>query len=164
MDYRSANTRITLVQCGENKRNKRSPAWRLYTSTPFEKSMTAAMVTGQPSILSAEHGLVQPSTRLDSYDTSMNDLDDAETAQWGRDVLSSIPTHVEELVFYAGVDYTEPLLKAIDNSDREFEVWFPYANCSGNGQQMAVAGTITDAMENGATFSEAIRKGESIYA
>jgi hypothetical protein len=141
----------TLVSCADSKRTKRNPSWSLYNSTLFEKSMTAAMLCGDPFIMSAEHGLVPVTERLDYYDTYLGDFSDEEIAAWADDVVESIPDQYDRVILFGGRDYVDPIFERLD-----CYIIDAYQHTSGNGQQMAVAGNIADNVLDGMCVTEAI--------
>lgn len=63
-------------------------------------------------ILSAEHGLVQPTTILDPFDTSLRDLDDEAVQQWSEGVMNDLKSlfdAIDIMVVLAGADYFRPI-------------------------------------------------------
>ena len=65
--------RLVLVGCGSDKEGKKSYSWRLYKSDYFQKRMTLAMLMGQPAILSAKHGFLRATERIEEYDEDMRE-------------------------------------------------------------------------------------------
>lgn len=132
-DYYESGEIIALVGCGKQKRGEdvdsedrvRHYAKDLYTSTYFSlKRDVSEEHADRWYILSAEHGLISPSYPLEYYDTSMKDLDDEETREWGQDVAAALVARSEEfeespaevVAVFAGKDYYEPLLDALPES------------------------------------------------
>lgn len=126
-----------LVSCGAAKRDNRSVAWKLYESTLFEKSMGAAMMMGEPYIMSAKHGLLNVDERIEPYNETLRNYSSDEKLSWARSL--EIPEHYDKLVLLGGKDYVEPICEVYGD---EYEITLPYDDCSGNGQQMAVASEI----------------------
>jgi uncharacterized protein DUF6884 len=63
-------------------------------------------------ILSAEHGLVDPRTVLDPYDTSLTDSDSSTRRSWSQGVLRAIDTQIspaagETFEIHAGANYRD---------------------------------------------------------
>lgn len=78
--------RAVLVSCAASKLDRPAPAADLYTSPLFRAARSHAEASGHPwFILSARHGLVEPGTVLEPYDTRLTDLKpDARSAWAGR--------------------------------------------------------------------------------
>jgi len=144
---------LVIVGCGAAKRDEPAPAHDLYTSTYFAKKREYAEAVGDEwAILSAEHGLVEPSEELNPYETSIDDLgDDAlnELAhEVGMDLIDWVHweqtqnsrTTVERIVVLAGKRYLEPLRsRETFHAGIDEEVVFPLqqADLGGIGEQMA---------------------------
>jgi len=127
-----------LVACSNSKRDSRNPGWSLYDSVGFEKSWTAAMVIGHPYVMSAKHGLVDPTERLDPYDKTLKDYTWAEKVAWAEDVLAALDDGYQTIVLFGGRDYVEPIKHVAE----EYTIEDPYEGTSGNGTQMSIAGDI----------------------
>ena len=103
---------LALVGCGSEKREQAVEAKSLYTSNYFAKKRQWAEGCHAWRILSAEHGVVQPSAVLEPYDTAMGDLSDAEADDWGTEVINQLRPQIntfDEVVVLAGLDYFEPI-------------------------------------------------------
>lgn len=75
-------------------------------------------------ILSAEHGLLHPTTKIDYYDTNIADIDAEE---WGfravRQMEEAAIFRDESIALEAGKDYLSPLLKAgIEDYDVQLDM------------------------------------------
>ena len=103
---------LALVGCGREKRDDPSEARSLYTSTYFQKKRQWAEGCHSWRVLSAEHGLVLPTTVLEPYDTAMGDLDEAAAQGWGEEVMDTLRSQLDEfdeVVVLAGRDYFDPI-------------------------------------------------------
>jgi len=147
-----------FVACSATKRDTRSPAWKLYDSTLFEKSWTAAQMLGQPYVISAKHGLVPPMKRLEPYDETLKTKSSAEANSWADGVWKTLPEQYDTVVILGGRDYVVPLKRTHDGpfSTPTVTIHDPYEPTSGNGQQMAVAGELAWTAVGTRSVSEAI--------
>lgn len=136
-----------LVACGSSKRNGKEPAWQLYDSTLFQKSWGAAMMLGQPYVISAKHGLLHADDRIEPYDETLKNKDDAEKRQWAEDIESELSNKYNTVIIFGGRDYVEPI-KDVFGTYRDVDVLDPYNGTSGNGEQMSVGGDIIAAEVN----------------
>lgn len=143
-----------LVACGNSKRDERCPAYSLYDSVLFEKSMSAAMLLGHPYVMSSKHGLLAVDDRVDPYDDYLGNKTDAEKTQWATEVAVSLSSQYRRVFLFGGRDYVETLKNELAAEGRS--VIDVYENTSGNGQQMAVAGDIVENMKYGMTPLEAV--------
>lgn len=119
--------RIALVGCSKTKvpfdklKGGFTPARDLYASDLFRKRVSHVESLGLPwYILSAKGGLVNPSTPLRHYNTTLKSLTEIERAEWSIGVANQLMTelyyefgspelrsvHVE---LHAGGSYCEPL-------------------------------------------------------
>ncbi len=111
-----ATTCVYLVACVSQKLDRRARAADLYRSDWFRKARTYVEETGgRWFILSAAHGLVNPTQRLAPYDATLRDLTAAERRLWGEKTTRQLrraigPRHAGPIVFLAGRLYREPLL------------------------------------------------------
>lgn len=131
--------KIAIIGCGKSKRDKTSPAGDLYTSGFFTlKSDWAEAHTDEQWILSAKHGLVHRSVRIEPYDLTPDDPEfDAE--HWARRVERDLKGIVrmadpEEIVILAGSSYTDHIDHILDAAPVEFT--FPLSGM-GIGEQQA---------------------------
>ena len=105
---------LALVGCGDKKKSTPTEARRLYVSDYFRKKREWAEGCDRWRILSAEHGLVHPTSILEPYDTVLSELDEEETEQWAADVtqnLRPMASDFDEIVFLAGEDYVNPIVE-----------------------------------------------------
>ena len=102
---------IYLVSCVGKKVVSSAPAKDLYDSDWFRKARAFVERQGGPwFILSAEHGLVEPHTRLAPYDKTLNAMSATEQREWAEKVLRQLEWHldeVEQITFLAGRHYRE---------------------------------------------------------
>ena len=110
----SANPVILVACCGP-KLAESAPAADLYVSQLFKKARTFAERRGRWFILSALHGLVDPSAIIAPYNVTLKRMPAAKRREWGKKVreqmekarLVGLP-----LIALAGTDYVKPLLAA----------------------------------------------------
>ena len=109
-------TPVYLVACVSQKLDRRARAADLYRSDWFRKARTYVEETGAPwYVLSAAHGLVKPTKRLDPYDVALRDLSAAQRRLWGQKTVAQLrravgARHHGRIIFLAGRLYREPLL------------------------------------------------------
>jgi len=107
---------VYLVACVSQKLDRRAAAADLYRSDWFRKARTYVEETGERwFVLSAAHGLVEPTKRLAPYDAGLRDLTAAERRLWGEKTVSQLrraigARHPGPIIFLAGRLYREPLL------------------------------------------------------
>jgi hypothetical protein len=92
-----------------------SPAADLYISDLFKKARTYAERRGRWFILSALHGLLDPTAVIAPYDVTLKKMSAAKRREWGRRVRDQMETEGLiglPLVALAGEDYVKPLLAA----------------------------------------------------
>jgi len=113
--------RIALVGCGAAKQDldagETVPAKELYTSNYFAlKREYAETCCDEWRILSAEHGLLDPETKIEAYDASLNPQSDSyigdyEAGVWAVETAQSISVWTSYKIPYthyvvlAGEDY-----------------------------------------------------------
>lgn len=110
--------RIALVACTKLKAVEASDAAHLYTSPLFRAaSEYAKATTDEWFILSAKHGLVNPTTVLSPYDESLKGLSSEERAHWADRVgaaLRKVLRTGDTVTILAGMEYREFLVPLID--------------------------------------------------
>lgn len=83
--------RVILVSCAATKLDRPAPAADLYTSPLFRAARSYAEASGHPwFVLSARHGLVEPGTVLEPYDTKLADLTPGERSAWADRVARAL--------------------------------------------------------------------------
>jgi hypothetical protein len=115
-DLRNA---MALVSCVKSKRAHAAPARELYTSPLF--TMARDLIEAQEAqwrVLSALHGLIEPSAIITPYEYTLKRLGVAERRAWANRVLMDLlplMEAVDRAVFFAGVRYreflTEPIMR-----------------------------------------------------
>lgn len=109
----SAPRRFGLVGCVKEKASHPAPARDLYRSTLFRgRRMFVERSCDQWWILSAKHGLVDPSDTIAPYDVTLKGASRAERRRWSQAVLQSIKTRVRPspgdiFEIHAGADYRD---------------------------------------------------------
>jgi hypothetical protein len=112
----SATDRVVLVQCVSTKRDGEHEARDLYDSRLWRAQREYAEATGDRwYIMSAEHGLVEPTERLENYDTFIGDVDTDEWAESVGDALSSRLFGDETVVLTAGAKYADPVTPELEH-------------------------------------------------
>lgn len=104
---------VHLVACCSKKLSTPAPARELYCSPLFLKTRAVVEATGQPwFILSARHGLVEPTQVLEPYNWSLKDSGKRLREAWGSRAMSSLNHKMGRsvrLVLWAGHDYRDAL-------------------------------------------------------
>jgi hypothetical protein len=119
---------IVLIGCAKKKQKTAAPAGELYTSTLFKKARAYAQRHGDDwRILSALHGLLDPSETVEPYNVTLNSYSKRERQQWaeGR-VLPSLTTLApagSRIIIVAGRAYYEHLEREL--SARGYQVEIP---------------------------------------
>lgn len=129
---------IVVIACGAQKSDEPAPAGQLYTSPHFQLTYRAARKLAEDQgarvlILSALHGLVDPSTVLEPYDVKMGDAGSITPAVLAEQLDTINPTTITTLLPRA---YRLALVRA------GAVVTDLYANAPGIGHQRGVASKI----------------------
>lgn len=83
--------RVILVSCAATKLDRPASAADLYASPLFRAARCYAEASGHPwFVLSAQHGLVEPTTVLEPYDTKLTDLKPDERSSWANRVTRAL--------------------------------------------------------------------------
>jgi hypothetical protein len=136
----AAGNRIILVGCGKSKAAVACPARDLYTGNLFRSARDyaeAEVSAGRASawfILSAKHGLLEPTKVVAPYDTKLTKAT-AGTWAWGvhldlwrRFRAAHGPTDgsdLPELVILAGATYADPIVATLSHAAAPFEPTIP---------------------------------------
>jgi len=89
---------VVLAGCVKKKLDHPAPAQDLYISPLFRKERAYAEANGAPwFVLSAEHGLVAPSTVLEPYDLRLSTTPSAYRRTWGGNVVRQLKTIIGPL-------------------------------------------------------------------
>lgn len=106
--------RVALVSCVKSKQAAPAPARDLYTSALFRGLRRYAERNADHwYILSAEHGLVDPSQVLGPYERTLNRMSRPERDAWAVTVqaqLAEVLPPTAEVIVLAGERYREGLL------------------------------------------------------
>jgi hypothetical protein len=129
---------LVLLACVKSKRLSPAPARDLYTSPLFTKARAIVEAQGAEwRILSALHGLVNPSQVIEPYEHTLNGKGVADRRAWAEGVLPQLlplATQMGRVVFFAGDRYREFLQQPLLRSGVVVEV--PMQGLS-LGQQLA---------------------------
>jgi len=143
---------VTLVGCGNAKRDEAVEAAELYDSTYFDKKWAVAESQGDiERILSAKYGLLRPDRVVEPYDASLVPRHDSyigaeEVARWGEEIEQALHalvaavreaagTDVEiEVVTLAGEAYAEHVEEAL--AEVPVTLRFPFRGRGGLPGQM----------------------------
>lgn len=144
-----AETRAALVGCGSDKQATAAPAGKLYTSPYF--SCKRDYATNRCSVwwvVSAEHGLISPETRIQPYKTPLSELPQAEQDRWGEIVSAELHAidwtgrGIETLDILLGQDYIAPIEGAL--AEIEPTCCYLFEETSGNGEQAGLLRLLAD--------------------
>ncbi len=132
---------IVVVPCGAQKLDTAAPADQLYTSQHFQLTYRAARKIAEDQgarvfILSALHGLVEPSAVLDPYDVKMGDAGSIKPAALAEQLAAINATTITTLLPRA---YRLAMVRA------GAVVTDMYANAPGIGYQRGVAARLVAA-------------------
>ena len=111
----SATADLILVGCVKSKLAHPAAARDLYTSPLFRKARAYAERSGAPwFVLSAEHGLVRPTTELEPYDLRLGSTSAAYRREWADRVLRALSEEVGVLdglvvEIHAGAPYVDAI-------------------------------------------------------
>lgn len=118
--------KVALVSCVKSKLNHPAPARDLYTSTLFREQRQLAESTADAwYILSAEHGVVEPSDVLAPYEKTLNRMRRAERDAWSTKVLAQLERQLPprgEIIFLAGERYREGLIPVLESRGYVIEI------------------------------------------
>ena len=115
MDHSHTDDSIILVACCGPKLNKPAPAADLYVSSLFKKARTYAERRRRWFILSALHGLLDPTEVIAPYDVTLKKMPAQKRREWGQKVREQMETAGLiglPLIALAGADYVKPLTDA----------------------------------------------------
>ena len=114
---------VYLISCVAKKRLSAVPAEHLYCSPWFQKArewVLQEMSQGDKwYILSAKHGLLNPSTMVGPYNETLNKMTRADRLKWAQQVTASLRNLLhggDTVVILAGQKYREflePLVLAL---------------------------------------------------
>lgn len=106
-------TKIALVSCVKSA-GTIHPSRQLYQNRLFEGMRQYAQTHSDKwFILSAEHGLLEPSQLVEPYEKSLSQMKRKERVKWALTVLDQLHQHVQpgdHVIFLAGRPYREFLV------------------------------------------------------
>ena len=132
---------LILVGCVKSKLSSTAAARDLYNSPLWRRRRAYAERAGVPwYILSAEHGLLDPETRIAPYDLALSDLPAVKRREWSKRVFNDLAARVKVLrgttiEVHAGKSYIESGLGA-RLRDSGATVRRPLERVPGIGQQL----------------------------
>ena len=119
-------TTLYLVSCVSKKRDQACPAKDLYISTWFRKARAYVELCGNPwFILSAEYGLLDPTTVIGPYERTLNTMPVAERRAWAErvvDQLHEVLNGFDRIVILAGARYREFIIQDLSKMVTEIDV------------------------------------------
>lgn len=139
---------LILIACSAAKLPHAAPAGELYTGQLFKLAKAYALATGDDwLILSAKHGLLDPSKTIDHYDQRLT-----HKSAWGaRQALKlwslSRTHHYSRLVMLAGRDYCEPILADPLAAESFAEIYRPLQGLGIGHQRQQLARMVSTARQ-----------------
>jgi hypothetical protein len=100
--------KVAFIGCSKKKRSSPCEAREMYRGSLFLKSLEYCMREGfLVYILSAEYGLLEPSTIITPYEKTMNKMTQQEKKEWSMRVLSRVKENKIEgdFHFFCGKNY-----------------------------------------------------------
>jgi hypothetical protein len=129
--------RIAFVSCVKTKRPTATAAGDLYQSPLFRGLRAYAEAHADRwYILSAEHGILEPSTVIEPYERTLNNMAKAQRISWWERVqrqLEDILPPAAQVMLLAGVRYRENIEPYL--TSRGYEVMVPLVGLS-QGRQL----------------------------
>lgn len=116
---------ITLVPCVKTKQDKAAQAGELYISAGFLLARAYAKHHGDWLILSAKHGVLEPTEIVEPYDETLKDKGRDERKTWAKAVTADLLSRSEPgdtFLILAGNRYREYLIEPLLNAERKVEV------------------------------------------
>lgn len=133
--------KIVLLGCGKMKHPTRLAAADLYASPLWRARCAYAEASGRPwFILSALHGLVDPTRQLEPYNVALADRPARERREWGTRVVDELervvgPLPGLQLEVHAGSAYVNAIAPEV--AARGAALLAPLAGVAGIGSQLA---------------------------
>ena len=96
---REAGSMIVFIGCGKQKRKGTHPASKLYTGTYFQSCLAVARkIVDDKSIfiLSAKHGVLGLSDRVESYELKLSDLSPFKLSRWRKSIREFVNQKITE--------------------------------------------------------------------
>ncbi len=117
---------VALVACVKTKLPHASAAQDLYTSSLFRFARQyAELVADRWFILSAKHGVLEPTEVIEPYEQTLKTMRKAERERWShrvREQLSERLTTSSSVIFLAGQRYCEGIADALKEQGHTVEV------------------------------------------
>ncbi len=117
---------LVLISCVKSKRGTAAAARDLYTSHWFKQVRNLVESANAPwFVLSALHGLVEPTTIISPYEHSLKTVGVSERRAWASDVcekLLPIATKYRRVIIFAGTRYREFLVGPLQEAGLEVRV------------------------------------------
>jgi hypothetical protein len=111
----STTADVVLVGCVKRKLDHPAPAQDLYTSALFARERAYAERHGDRwFILSALHGLVEPTQLIEPYEQRLSSMNRSQRNEWGERVLRCLQLELGSLAdktfeIHAGATYADPI-------------------------------------------------------
>ena len=126
---RSSFSRASSQACVSGKRSQPTEARLLYQSDWFKKARAYAEgVADRWFILSARHGLVDPSTVIAPYEQTLNSTAATDRRFWAKRVLTSLEPAIDNqthVIILAGKKYREHLVEPLRNRSVQISRTYP---------------------------------------
>ena len=120
---------VVFISCVSQKRDYRTRAENMYTSTLFTKSLQYAKEILRPDkifILSAKYGLLPLDKEIDPYNLTLNDMSSREREKWAATVLQQLKPVCDitntKFIFLAGKNYYENLIAFLPSQNCEIKM------------------------------------------
>lgn len=130
-----------LAACGGKKRRLAQgvacPIGDLYTSGYFALKRELGELADEWYVLSAKHGLIDPTEPVEYYDRHLDDLSITERSRWAAQVVKDLRKVVEPddtIVILGGRSYVEPIGDRVPPSMLD-QFYDPFFNTAGIGGQ-----------------------------
>ena len=118
--------KIGLVTCGSQKLKHPASAQDIYVSALFTKSRRWVEANcEQWYILSAKHGLLDPTLTIEPYNMTLNTMPSQDRWQWASGVVQAISQKIQlsdRLVILAGQKYREHLIQPLEFKGYQIEI------------------------------------------
>jgi hypothetical protein len=122
----SSGRTIALVACAARKQGRPTRAADLYVSDLFRKSRTyAERHAAAWFVLSAKHGLVEPTAEVEPYEMTLNAMTAVERGAWSARVLRQLEHVVKRgdtVIVLAGIRYREGIVQQLEELGAKVEV------------------------------------------
>lgn len=121
---------LYLITCSKEKRQKKAPAKELYTSARFKYARKLAEEhADQWFILSAKHGLLQPSDLITPYDMCLHELDKTTKHKWCQMVINQLAPHLNkdtQVVYLGEEGYVQAISLWLEKKNIHIFIPFRY--------------------------------------